>query len=176
MGGFHLPVIAYNRSITQIPHSSEQQLSLCPVPPTPFPKVLASPSTSLLVGTQLPLLSVCCLYGPSSLLTYAQISRKSYLQGLEVAYDIVTQDSRIFGSVEGVVNEQMKITLDQSTSLPLMAQEDEFALDFTFYYSVKPVKDAEQLVDDQAVCNKIHVVKVLPALVFLSAPNSHPKL
>jgi len=88
------------------------------------------------------------------------------LQGLEVSYDIVIEDSRVFGSAPGTANQQMKITLDQSTSLPLIAQEDDYKLGFTFYYSAtQSMRNAEKLVHDNALCSKVHVVKV-PVLCF----------
>ncbi|RDB23890.1 hypothetical protein Hypma_008898 [Hypsizygus marmoreus] len=100
------------------------------------------------------------------------ISRKVYDQGLEVAYDIVTPDSRIFGATPGSINEQMKSTIDQSTSLPMISQEDEYRLDYTFYYSTKAVKDAEELADKQAFSSKIHVVKAAKRPGSYDGPDS----
>lgn len=63
----------------------------------------------------------------------------------------------------------MKITLDQATSLPLIVQPDAYRLDFTFYYSTSAVRDAEQLVDNNARCSKIQVVKVSRVCVIKTA-------
>jgi len=65
----------------------------------------------------------------------------------------------MFGSVPNSVNEQMRITLDKETSLPLMAQDDDYELDFSFYYSNTPVKSAEVLAANKSFSNKVHVVK-----------------
>lgn len=87
------------------------------------------------------------------------ISRKPYAQAVAVSYDFFVRNTRIFGSEPTQVNEQMKITLDKATSLPLVAQEDDYQLDFSFYYSEKPVKNAETLATTKAYCSKLHVVK-----------------
>ncbi|KAF8636249.1 hypothetical protein AX16_011019 [Volvariella volvacea WC 439] len=87
------------------------------------------------------------------------ISRKNYQQGVEIGFDIVQPESRIFGSKAGTRNDLMRVTLDQTTSLPFKDQEDEYQLDITFYFSATAVKDAEVLVDNNARSNKIHVVK-----------------
>ncbi|KAF8228453.1 hypothetical protein L208DRAFT_1460198 [Tricholoma matsutake] len=90
------------------------------------------------------------------------ISRKSYLQGVKVSYDMIVEDYRIFGSTPGkTANQQMKLTSDRmSTSLPLTAEDDEYTLGFTFYYSTgAAMNNAEKLVANNAVSTKVHVVK-----------------
>ncbi|GLB43331.1 hypothetical protein LshimejAT787_1302320 [Lyophyllum shimeji] len=87
------------------------------------------------------------------------ISRKPYAQGCAVSYDFFVRNTRMFGSEPGQVNEQMKITLDKATSLPLVAQEDDYQLDFAFYHSAAPVKSAEELAQKNALSNKVHVVQ-----------------
>jgi len=78
-----------------------------------------------------------------------------------VAFDIFQPESRIFGSKVGAANDLMRVSLDQTTSLPFKDQEDEYQLDITFYFSENTsVTDAEVLVDNNARSNKIHVVKV----------------
>ncbi|KAG5643877.1 hypothetical protein DXG03_009507 [Asterophora parasitica] len=91
--------------------------------------------------------------------TQRQISRKPYSQGVAVSYDFFVKNTRIFGSEATTPNDQMKITLDKATSLPLLAQEDEYDLEFEFYYSTQAVKNAEVLRQQKAYCSKIHVVK-----------------
>jgi hypothetical protein len=100
----------------------------------------------------------------------SQISRKNYAQGVEVAFDIVQPESRIFGSEVGIsANNLMRVTLDQTTSLPFKDQEDPYRLDITFYFSATSlVTDAEVLVDNNATSNKIHVVKVKHPLRLIS--------
>jgi hypothetical protein len=99
---------------------------------------------------------------------FLQISRKTYLQGVEVAFDIVQPESRIFGSKVGAANDLMRVSLDQMTSLPFKDQEDEYRLDITFYFSATAsVTDVEVLVDNDErkisnnKSNKIHVIKVI---------------
>ena len=83
------------------------------------------------------------------------------MQGVEIAFDIVQPESRIFGSKVGTANDLMRVSLDQSTSLPFKDQDDEYQLDITFYFSEKTSNtDAEVLVDSNATSSKIHVVKV----------------
>jgi hypothetical protein len=92
---------------------------------------------------------------------FLQISRKTYLQGVEIAFDIVQPESRIFGSKVGAANDFMRVSLDQMTSLPFKDQDDEYQLDITFYFSATAsVSDAELLVDNNERSNKIHVIKV----------------
>lgn len=76
---------------------------------------------------------------------------------------MIVEDYRIFGSTPGKTsNQQMKLTSDRvSTSLPLNAEDDEYTLGFTFYYSTGAAMDnAEKLVSNNAVSTKVHVVKV----------------
>ncbi|KAH6917774.1 hypothetical protein BKA70DRAFT_1415820 [Coprinopsis sp. MPI-PUGE-AT-0042] len=86
------------------------------------------------------------------------ISRKPYLQALEVEYDIISVNSRVFASVPGKKNEVMKITLDSNSSMPIKAQPSPYTLKFGFYHSPTG-KDAEDAVDnnDKPSAN-IHVV------------------
>jgi hypothetical protein len=87
-----------------------------------------------------------------------QISRKPYLQALEVEYDIITVNSRIFASVPGSKNEVMKITLDSNSSMPIKAQTSPYTLKFGSYHSLTG-KDAEDAVDNQDKPSaNIHVV------------------
>ena len=93
---------------------------------------------------------------------FLQISRKTYLQGVEMTFDIVQPESRIFGSKVGAANDLMRVSLDQMTSLPFKDQETEYRLDITFYFSATAsVSDAEALVDNNKKSNKIHVIKVI---------------
>lgn len=90
-----------------------------------------------------------------------QISRKTYLQGVEISFDIIQPESRIFGSKVGTSNGLMRVTLDQMSSLPFKDQEEEYQLDITFYFSASASStDAEVLVDNNEKSNKIHVLKV----------------
>lgn len=82
---------------------------------------------------------------------------------MKVSYDMIVEDYRIFGSTPGkTANQQMKLTSDRmSTSLPLTAEDDEYTLGFTFYYSTgAAMNNAEKLVANNAVSTKVHVVKV----------------
>ncbi|TFK34499.1 hypothetical protein BDQ12DRAFT_689696 [Crucibulum laeve] len=100
------------------------------------------------------------------------ISRKTYVQGLDVAFDIVSPQSRIFGSKPGTANDQMKITLDGTDSLPFTVQKFEYQLDFTFYYSTKSVRDAEELVDNDAKSSKINVLRTEKRPGSFAGPDS----
>jgi len=83
------------------------------------------------------------------------------MQGVEVAFNIIQQQSRVFGSKVGTANDLMRVTLDQTTSLPFIDQEKEYRLDLAFYFSTKRSDtDAEDLVDNNATSSRIHVVKV----------------
>ncbi|KAG5635246.1 hypothetical protein H0H81_011944 [Sphagnurus paluster] len=90
-----------------------------------------------------------------------KISRKPYAQGVAVSCDISTAHTHVFGSTSNKVNEQMKISLDKATSFPLVAQEEEYQLHFSFYHSNLPGKDgdAEAPAEHQTPCSKIRVVK-----------------
>ncbi|KAJ3505379.1 hypothetical protein NLJ89_g7451 [Agrocybe chaxingu] len=96
---------------------------------------------------------------PGWLVIATAISRKKYMQGVEVGFDIIQPESRIFGSKVGSANDLMRVTLDQSSSLPFKDQEDDYQLDITFYFSSGSIDDAEVLVDNNARSSKIHVVK-----------------
>ncbi|KAH6906859.1 hypothetical protein BKA70DRAFT_1386336 [Coprinopsis sp. MPI-PUGE-AT-0042] len=87
---------------------------------------------------------------PSARPAHRDISRKPYLQALEVEYDIISVNSR--------KNEVMKITLDSNSSMPIKAQPSPYTLKFGFYHSPTG-KDAEDAVDnnDKPSAN-IHVV------------------
>ncbi|KAF8074657.1 hypothetical protein FPV67DRAFT_1474403 [Lyophyllum atratum] len=87
------------------------------------------------------------------------ISRKPYSQGCAVSYDFFVRNTRVFGSEPSSVNEQMKVTLDKATSLPLVAQDDDYELEFAFYYSTTPVKSAEVLATNKSFSSKVHVVQ-----------------
>ncbi|KAF9462371.1 hypothetical protein BDZ94DRAFT_1165856 [Collybia nuda] len=87
------------------------------------------------------------------------ISRKQYMQALEVSFDIVVPDARIFGSSFGKNNDLMKITLDNTSSLPFKEQEDAYDLEFKFYYSKAEKKNAENLVDNQELSTRIHPLR-----------------
>ena len=84
------------------------------------------------------------------------------MQGVEVAFNIIQPQSRVLGSKVGTAaNNLMRVTLDETTSLPFMDQEDEYQFDITFYFSTNHSDtDAEDLVDNNATSNKIHVLKV----------------
>ncbi|EAU89603.1 hypothetical protein CC1G_02492 [Coprinopsis cinerea okayama7 len=87
------------------------------------------------------------------------ISRKDYMQALEVHYDIIDDDARIFGSRPGEKNDHMKVTLDQNNSLPFKDQDDPYTLDLTFFHSTKETRNAEKVVDNNELSSKIHVLK-----------------